>query len=211
MVVAVRDQEARVAELLVDARRTLCEVAEQWELLVVDDGSTDQTAVVVREAAREDRRIRLLIQADAFGRGAALRRGFDAARYMVVLSVAPTCARYLGVAPDLFGDLHNADLVSVSRARPTGLLATWRWSAFAWLQRRTLGLIATDPDSPMQMMRGSLLRLVELDTDGDGLELEVLRRTQDAGLRWVEVTVSGLGSRPPRPPFATLWRLRKRL
>jgi glycosyltransferase involved in cell wall biosynthesis len=50
-----------------------------WEMLVVDDGSADETAAIVREYAARDPRIRLLEQANA-GPSAARNRAMAAAR-----------------------------------------------------------------------------------------------------------------------------------
>src|SRR6266481_2760124 len=50
-----------------------------WELLVVDDGSKDETAGILASATRADPRIRVLCQA-AFGIVEALQRGCAAAR-----------------------------------------------------------------------------------------------------------------------------------
>jgi glycosyltransferase involved in cell wall biosynthesis len=59
---------------------------QDWELLVVDDGSTDDTAVIVQEFARRDRRIRNMRQANG-GLHAARNTGLRAAsgRYMTFL------------------------------------------------------------------------------------------------------------------------------
>ncbi len=51
----------------------------RWELLVVDDGSTDETAAIVQSWVRRDSRIRLLRQ-PALGLVAALEAGCAAAR-----------------------------------------------------------------------------------------------------------------------------------
>src|SRR3989449_3075477 len=52
---------------------------QDWELVVVDDGSKDDTAGILESAARADPRIRILSQA-AFGIAEALQRGCAAAR-----------------------------------------------------------------------------------------------------------------------------------
>src|ERR1044072_7331855 len=50
-----------------------------WELLAVNDGSTDETGLILESAARADARIRVLSQ-DAIGIAEALQRGCAAAR-----------------------------------------------------------------------------------------------------------------------------------
>ncbi|MCA9917729.1 MAG: glycosyltransferase family 2 protein [Anaerolineales bacterium] len=56
----------------------------RWEVIVVDDGSTDETAVIVSSFAHDDDRIHLLRQENKGG-GAARNRGLAAARYSWIL------------------------------------------------------------------------------------------------------------------------------
>ncbi|NXY99491.1 glycosyltransferase, partial [Streptomyces sp. BR123] len=81
-----------------------------WELVVVDDGSADDTAAAARSAAVDDARIRLIRLDEARGRGAALRAGMAAtAGRRVLLTDAglgtppaelDRLERLLGTAPD---------------------------------------------------------------------------------------------------------------
>ena len=56
------------------------------EVIVVDDGSTDQTAAIVSAMAEEDDRIRLIRQVN-LGKAKALRNGFDAVNCEIVVSL----------------------------------------------------------------------------------------------------------------------------
>src|SRR5258708_39845565 len=56
-----------------------------YEVIVVDDGSRDGTADIVRAAARDWHNLKLLVQPRNLGKGAAVRRGCLAARNDIVL------------------------------------------------------------------------------------------------------------------------------
>lgn len=67
-------------------RSVLAQTYENWQMLIVDDGSSDRSAEIIREFARSDSRIRLLQQENA-GSAAARNAGIRAAqgRYLALL------------------------------------------------------------------------------------------------------------------------------
>ena len=58
-----------------------------WELVVVDDGSTDDTARILAEIAREDSRVRVISLSRNFGHQTAITAGLDHARGNVVVMI----------------------------------------------------------------------------------------------------------------------------
>ncbi len=77
------NEEENIPILIKSAKKILSEVAEKYEILiVVYEGSTDNTIRVVKEFAKKDDRIRLVIQPiNKKGMGIALRQGFQNAKY----------------------------------------------------------------------------------------------------------------------------------
>ena len=71
--------------------RRVCEVmdtiSEPWELILVDDGSTDGSTGVIRELAEHDNRIRPVIFARNFGHQLAVTAGLDYSRGQAVVII----------------------------------------------------------------------------------------------------------------------------
>jgi glycosyltransferase involved in cell wall biosynthesis len=86
IVVPLFNEEGSVRPLA-DAVTAGLNDGSSWELILVDDGSTDQTARVAAEIARASPPVRLLRLARNYGQTAAMQAGFDYARGSVVVSM----------------------------------------------------------------------------------------------------------------------------
>ena len=85
VVIATRNSEAHLSSCLTSVLR---QTLRRLEVLIVDDGSTDQTPVVAAQLAAQDRRVRVLLQ-DRRGLGAARNRGAELARGRYITFVDP--------------------------------------------------------------------------------------------------------------------------
>jgi glycosyltransferase involved in cell wall biosynthesis len=77
VVIPAFNAESFIGEAIASIR---CQTIEDWQLIVVDDGSADQTLSAAREAAGDDRRIRLIRFDRNEGISTASNAGFDAAQ-----------------------------------------------------------------------------------------------------------------------------------
>jgi dolichol-phosphate mannosyltransferase len=87
VVVPFRDEEATLAELFAAVAEVLGRDGITFELLFVDDGSTDGSASVVHRLSEQDDRARLLRLRRNFGKAAALATGFRESRGRCVVTM----------------------------------------------------------------------------------------------------------------------------
>jgi dolichyl-phosphate beta-glucosyltransferase len=89
-----------------------------YELLVVDDGSTDQTAAVVQAAVAAEPRARLISYQPNRGKGYAIRTGVLASHGDVVVFLDADLSTPLSEIPHALNELQTAEVVVGSRGLP---------------------------------------------------------------------------------------------
>jgi glycosyltransferase involved in cell wall biosynthesis len=79
-----------IASLVISALRTARTLTDDYEVIVVNDGSADATAEILNELARTYPQVRVVHHPKNRGYGGALRSGFAAATRDVVFYTAST-------------------------------------------------------------------------------------------------------------------------
>ncbi|MEP6573297.1 MAG: glycosyltransferase family 2 protein [Gemmatimonadota bacterium] len=160
--------EEESARPLVEAVRAAIPADLTWELVLIDDGSTDATSVVVGELALEDSRIRFLRLARNYGQTQAMQAGFDAARGDIVVSMDGDLQNDPLDIPMLVRKLEEGfDLVTGYRARRQDRLMSRKvpsWIAnrlIAWLS----GVSIRDNGCSLKAYRRELLERIHLYSD----------------------------------------------
>ncbi|NLX14852.1 MAG: glycosyltransferase family 2 protein [Phycisphaerales bacterium] len=87
VVVPLCNEERNLPTLHLRLTATLCKLAIPYEIIYVDDGSTDETPRIIAETQRADARVRGLFLSRNFGHQAALCAGLDAAAGRAIVSI----------------------------------------------------------------------------------------------------------------------------
>src|SRR5437879_88066 len=95
LVLPAFNEEAGLRQAIAEADAALAALAADYEVLVVDDGSRDATARIAAEEAAARPHVRLLRHPTNLGYGAALRTGFEAARFDLVAFTDADCQFHL--------------------------------------------------------------------------------------------------------------------
>src|SRR5437016_10121301 len=87
IVVPLYNEEASVTPLYVRLTQVMAGLDEPYEIVFVDDGSTDQTLKALYEIYESDSRVSIVTLRRNFGQTPALKAGFDAARGRIIISM----------------------------------------------------------------------------------------------------------------------------
>ncbi len=75
------NEEENIENTALGVRKTLEEVAKEWELLIINDGSTDKSEEIAKKLNRSDPRIKVITHSKNQGYGATLSTGFGSCRH----------------------------------------------------------------------------------------------------------------------------------
>jgi glycosyltransferase involved in cell wall biosynthesis len=87
IIAPIYNENQNIPELYRRVKETLGTTGETWELLLVDDGSTDGSTDLIRQLARQDSRVRALIFARNFGHQIAVTAGLDYSQGKAVIII----------------------------------------------------------------------------------------------------------------------------
>ena len=186
------NEEGNIGQAVAAALEVLGSVAVACEVIVIDDGSVDQTGSIADRLAAADPRVRVVHHLQNRGYGAALRSGFAAARYPLVVLVDGDNQFDLRELPVLLGALTTCDVVSgyrITRRDP------WirRLNGFLYnrLARLLFDIPIRDVNCGFKVYRRDLLErlLPALRSTGALINVEMLARTRKLGVTVGEVGV----------------------
>jgi dolichol-phosphate mannosyltransferase len=147
VVAPVFNEVGNVNEFYRRVRATMEEVGEEWELLLVDDGSTDGSMDKILELAEQDKHVRPVIFARNFGHQLAVTAGLDYSRGQAVVMIDSDLQDPPEVIKELIAKWREGyEVVYAVRAEREG--ETWFKLFTASLFYRLIYRI-TDVDIPM--------------------------------------------------------------
>ncbi len=189
VIVPAFNEEVLLAGAIRDLRRSLDEIGVTAEIIIVNDGSRDRTAVIADELARELPGVVACHQANQ-GIGGAFRTGAARATgtYLILWPAdMPATARDLAPYTEAFG---HADVIVGVRRRRLGYNPLMRFNSWLYPQivATLFGLRLRDVNWIHAYRRDQFLRIT-LTQRGIPMLVEMLVRLRDLGARIVEVDV----------------------
>ncbi|MGH2951051.1 MAG: glycosyltransferase family 2 protein [Solirubrobacterales bacterium] len=164
IVVPVLNEREALPNLLAEIEQACSRAARDWELIVVDDGSTDGSFELVEQMAEAQARIRGVKLRRNFGKSAALAAGFAHSRGETIVTIDGDGQDDPAEIPALLERLEaGADLVSGwKRERHDPARRRWASRLFNRVAGRLSGLEVHDMNCGLKAYRAECARSLEI-------------------------------------------------
>lgn len=188
------NEEDSVGPMIEAMVTTIAPLTDDYEVIVVDDGSLDGTAQKVKEAAQKYPQVRLVQYKINQGYGAAVFTGFTSSTKDLVFSTDADRQFDLNEIHKLLSLINEADLVVGYRAPRRDpfmrKLNGWGWSALA---TRLFGYTARDIDCAFKLFHREIMDEIgdQIVSRGATFSAEFLVRAKQAGYKIRGVPLAG--------------------
>ncbi len=158
-----------------------------WEVVVVDDGSADETVAIVERMIRQEPRIKLVRHPRNLGYGCALRSGFEAARGELVFFTDSDCQFDVRELVDLMPLAERYDAVFGFRVYRYDSVTR---CTLSWIYNRLVRVMflvkIRDVDCSFKLFTRRVVDNLHLESRDFFVDTEMVARTAKMGARIVE-------------------------
>jgi glycosyltransferase involved in cell wall biosynthesis len=187
------NEENSIERVVQGFKCELPKLTDDYEIIVVNDGSSDQTGPIAERMAAADSHIRVVHHAFNQGYGAAVISGINAASKAYVL-LSDGDGQFDPADSALLAEkIKDYDVVAGCRVRRADPLMR-RVNGRAWsiLMQLLFGLRITDVDCGFKLFRREVLNSLELEAKGAMITTELMAKLAGRGSRITEVDVHHL-------------------
>jgi glycosyltransferase involved in cell wall biosynthesis len=180
-----------IASMVIRAVQAASKLTDDYEVIVVNDGSADATAQIADELAEKYSHVRVVHHPVNRGYGGALQTGFRSATKELIFYTDGDAQYDPAELADLWKSMSpDADLVNgykISRSDPLHRIIIGR--LYHHIVSTMFGLSVRDVDCDFRLMRRTIFDRIELHKTSGVICLEVMKKIEDAGFRIREVPV----------------------
>lgn len=186
------NEEENIRPVVEKAAAVADKIANKWEIIMIDDGSSDRTLQIARELEKKNKNLRALSHMPNRGYGAALREGFANSRYELIAFNDGDGQFDFSEVGKLLEKIDNADIVIGYRKKRfdhpfrhilMNLLKIWDFVFFRFYFK--------DIDCGFKLFRKSALeKIFPLKSEGAMITTEILAKAKKAKLRIDQVEVT---------------------
>ncbi len=185
------NEEENIEKVVKKAKKVLDSVAEKWEILIVNDGSLDNTLKIAEKLAKNDKHIKVVNHKVNQGYGGALKSGFKKAMYpWVAFTDSDGQFDFAEINKFLpFTSTHDV-ILGYRLKRADSIMRSIYTYAWGMLPRVLWGMNVRDYSCGFKLIKKKVFMEIQpLVGEEKVTQIEMLVKAKKAGFRFVEVGV----------------------
>lgn len=185
------NDKGTIASLVLEVKKVLERITDDYEIIVVEDGSTDGSLELLKQLQNDVSQLKLVIHQKNRGYGAALRSGFYASTKDLIFYTDGDGQYDVKELPLLLEKMSpEVDIVNgfkIKRSDPLHrIIVGWIYQE---VMRIVFWLPIKDPDCDFRLIRKRVFDKVKLESNTGTITIEMVKKFQQAGFKFSEVGV----------------------
>jgi len=184
------NEQDNIRRTVESALAVLQKLSADFEIIIVDDGSSDATGQIADEIASRDTRVKVVRHPTNLGYGAALQSGFKAATKQLVFYTDGDGQFDIDEMPPLLPLMSQYDIVTCYRLNRQDSLVRkingWCWTKLVCL---LFAMEVRDVDCAFKLYKREIFDNIQMASSGALIDAEILARAVRRGYRFTQKPV----------------------
>lgn len=180
-----------IKKLVIDAYTTLKKIANKYEVIVIDDGSTDNSKKILEKLAVNYKKLKTISHETNKGYGGALQTGFHNATYEWIFYTDGDgqydVKNLTQLVQLVSGNVDFVNGIKIDRKDPTYRVVAG--NIYSFLIRWLFWTPIHDIDCDFRLIRKKIIEKITLKSTSGSICVELIKKTQRAGARFQEVGI----------------------
>lgn len=170
---------------------TMRRLGKDYEIIVIDDGSSDHSGEILKELAGKYDRLKVIFHEENRGYGGALKSGFYSAGKELIFYTDGDFQYDVSEITSLIAGMNDdVDIVNgykISRSDPFYRVIIGRM--YCWLIKLMFGLKIRDVNCDFRLIRRAVFDRIDLESNSGLICVEMVKKIQNAGFTFAETPV----------------------
>ncbi len=185
------NEEANLKRVIEDAIGILPKVTDEFEILIIDDGSQDKTGEIADYLSSKRSEIKVVHHKNNMGYGAALRSGFKHSTKDLVFFTDGDGQFSIEEITKLLSHINNYEIVTGYRIkRMDPIPRRINASLWTWLVNIVFRVRIRDINCAFKLFQRRIFNDIQLESNGAFINAELFARARRAGYKIKEVGVN---------------------